>query len=211
MSDSSSVGSDRSLFRPQPVRLEGSHVRLEPLAVEHAEALYDAGRDDETWSYMPRPALDSPQEARRFVESALREAVGGRQVPFAIVSVAEGVAVGSTRYLDIQLDNRALEIGWTWLAPRVRRTGINTECKLLLLEHAFETHGAIRVQLKTDGRNLRSQRSIERIGAHREGTLRRSRICWDGFVRDTVYFSILDDEWPRVRDGLRARLAAHED
>ena len=131
----------------------------------------------------------------------------GREIAFAIVDAASGRAVGSTRYLDIERDHRALEIGWTWIGPAWRRTPINTECKLLLLTHAFEALAAHRVTLKTDARNVVSQRAIERIGAVREGVLRRHRVCWDGSIRDTVYYGIIDAEWPAVKARLEGFLA----
>ena len=125
---------------------------------------------------------------------------------FAIVEAASGRAVGSTRFLDILRAHRALEIGWTWVGASFQRTAINTECKLLLLGHAFDGHGAHRVTLKTDARNLRSQRAIERIGGVREGVLRRHRVCWDESVRDTVYYGIVDHEWPQVKARLEAKI-----
>jgi RimJ/RimL family protein N-acetyltransferase len=128
-------------------------------------------------------------------------------VAFAIVSAASGAAVGSTRFLNIERPHRALEIGWTWIGPAWQRSAINTECKLLLLGHAFEQLGAHRVTLKTDARNLRSQRAIERVGGVREGVLRRHRVCWDGFVRDSVYYGIIDGEWPQVKSRLEAMSA----
>ena len=184
-------------FDPRPVVLEGVHVRLEPLGPEHAADLLAAGGDDETWLYMPRPALKTLEEALDMVREAVIAARAGTEVPFAIVDRASGRAAGSTRFLDLQREHRGLEIGWTWLGPAWRRTAVNTECKQLLLRHAFEDLGAYRVTLKTDARNIRSQRSIERIGGVREGVLRRHRVCWDGFVRDTVYYGILDSEWKR--------------
>jgi len=186
-------------FDPRPVVLEGAHVRLEPLAERHARDLLAVGGDDETWLYMPVPALKSLEDALAMIRSAEVEAREGREVPFAIVERAGGRAVGSTRFLDLQRPHRAIEIGWTWIGPAWRRTAVNTECKLLLLRHAFEDLGAHRVTLKTDARNLRSQRAIERIGGIREGVLRRHRVCWDGSVRDTVYYGILDAEWDGVR------------
>lgn len=139
-----------------------------------------------------------------WIEQALEELAAGRQIPFAIVDCESGRAVGSTRYLDIQPVNRALEVGWTWIGEAFQRTAINTECKLLLLRYAFETLGAFRVQLKTDLRNERSQRAIERIGATREGVLRQNMLLWDGHRRDSVYYSVLVEEWPRVRGRLVA-------
>ena len=142
------------------------------------------------------------------IRQALVASQAGAEVPFAILEADSCKAVGSTRYLDVQPEHRTLEIGWTWIGPRWRRTAINTECKLLLLAHAFEVLAVHRVTLKTDARNVRSQRAIERIGGVREGVLRRHRICWDGSVRDTVYYGIIDEEWPAVKARLEARLGA---
>jgi RimJ/RimL family protein N-acetyltransferase len=188
------------VFDPRPVTLEGVHVRLEPLALQHAADLLAAGGDDETWRYMPIPALKSIEDARAMIREAEEETRAGREVAFAIVERSSGRAIGSTRFLDLQRPHRALEIGWTWIGPAWRRTAVNTECKELLLRHAFDDLGAHRVTLKTDARNVRSQRAIERIGGVREGVLRRHRVCWDGSVRDTVYYGILDTEW-RLRHG----------
>ncbi len=191
-------------FELAPLVLEGTVVRLEPLAEDHAADLFENSGGEDVWRYMPCPAPRTVADTTEWVHAACRAGAEGRELPFAIVDRASGRAVGSTRYLDVRPADRGLEIGWTWLAPVAQRTAINTECKLLLLGHAFEALGAVRVQLKTDGRNERSQRAIERLGAQREGVLRRSRLCWDGVHRDTVYYSILEDEWPAVR----ARLAA---
>ena len=190
----------------QPLVLEGTYVRLEPLDVHHAEGLFAIGGDVEIWRYMPRPTLDSVSDARRMIEAAKTAAADGSQLPFAIVERATGRAIGSTRYLDIRSKDRGLEIGWTWVGTAYQRTPINTESKCLLLRHAFDDLGAIRVQLKTDLRNERSQRAIERLGAIREGVLRKHVILWDGFVRDTVYYSIVDTEWPGVRRRLETFL-----
>lgn len=149
---------------------------------------------------MPIPALKSIEDARAMIREAEEETRAGREVAFAIVERSSGRAIGSTRFLDLQRPHRALEIGWTWIGPAWRRTAVNTECKELLLRHAFDDLGAHRVTLKTDARNVRSQRAIERIGGVREGVLRRHRVCWDGSVRDTVYYGILDTEW-RLRHG----------
>lgn len=186
--------------------LIGRHASLVPLSLAHAAELFDAGNDDETWLYMPRPALRSQEDAESMIRQALRESADGSELPFAVIETRSGRAVGSTRYLDVRPAHRALEIGWTWIGPRWQRSAINTECKLLLLAHAFEALSAHRVTLKTDGRNVRSQRAIERIGGVREGVLRRHRVCWDGFVRDTVYYGIVDGEWPAVKARLQARL-----
>jgi len=198
----------RPSFDPRPIVLTGMHVVLRPLALEHARDLVAAGEVDATWLYMPRPALRSVEDAESMIRQALVEFEAGREVAFAITGKATGKAVGSTRFLDIQKSHRAIEIGWTWIGAAWQRTALNTESKLLLLTHAFEDLGANRVALKTDARNLRSQRAIERIGGVREGVLRRHRVCWDGSVRDTVYYGIIDVEWPRVKAHLLGMLAA---
>jgi RimJ/RimL family protein N-acetyltransferase len=187
--------------------LTGRHALLEPLQPAHAKDLFEVGRDDATWLYMPRPALRSREDAESMIRQAVIETEAGREIAFAIVDAASRKAVGSTRFLDVQREHRALEIGWTWIGSAWQRTPINTECKLLLLGHAFEALGAHRVTLKTDARNARSQRAIERIGAVREGVLRRHRICWDGSVRDSVYYGIIDAEWPAVKARLVGLLA----
>ena len=194
-------------FDPRPMVLAGTHVTLEPLSLGHANDLLVAGGDDTTWRYMGRPALRSVEDAESMIRQALIETEAGREVAFAIVAAASGAAVGSTRFLDIQRLHRALEIGWTWIGASSRRTAINTECKLLLLGYAFDTLGAHRVTLKTDARNVGSQRAIERIGGVHEGVLRRHRVCWDGFVRDTVYYGIVDGEWPQAKTRLLGMLA----
>lgn len=174
------------------------YVRLEPLARRHAADLFEAGRDETIWRYMPRPPLKSLEDTQGWIDEALAVSAGGTQIPFAIIERASNRAIGSTRYLDIRRADRGLEIGWTWLGPQFQRTTVNTECKYLLLAHAFEDLGAVRVQLKTDLRNERSQRAIERLGAVREGVLRKHIVLWDGFIRDTVYYSIIDSEWSTV-------------
>jgi RimJ/RimL family protein N-acetyltransferase len=194
-------------FEPRPVVLQGRHVRLEPLHEAHAAGLLAAAEDDPSWAYMPSPRPRSIDDALAMIREAAAETESGHEVAFAIVPAGSEAAAGSTRYLDVQRRHRALEIGWTWIGPAWQRTPVNTECKLLLLSHAFAELGAHRVTLKTDARNLRSQRAIERLGAIREGVLRRHRVCWDGHVRDTVYYGITDDEWPSVRSRLQALLA----
>jgi RimJ/RimL family protein N-acetyltransferase len=152
--------------------------------------------------------VDSPAAMRRYVETALAERARGASLPFAQVERAGGRVVGSTRLGSLEPRHRRAEIGWTWIAAPWQRTAINTEAKLLLLGHAFEALGCLRVELKTDARNARSRAAILRLGATEEGTLRRHMITEGGHVRDSVYFSILAEEWPRVRDALGARLAA---
>ena len=196
-----------SSFAPVPTVLQGRYVRLEPLELAHAPGLLEAGCHPEIWTHMTQPMIASQADAEQFVEAALRERDGGRQVPFATIDVSSGRVVGSTRYLDIQHAHRGLEIGFTWLTPSAQRTPINTEAKLLLLGHAFDELGAIRVQLKTDSKNERSQRAIERIGGIREGTLRNHMILYSGRIRDTAYFSVVLDDWPAVKENLERMLS----
>jgi N-acetyltransferase len=190
----------------RPVTLCGQVARVEPLGYEHAEDLYRASGDASTWLYMPTNPSGSVEAVREWITQALALRAGGTQLAFAIVEVASGRAIGSTRYLNITPHDRGLEIGWTWLAPAAQRTAVNTECKYLLLQHAFEELGAIRVQLKTDGRNVVSQRAIERLGAVREGVLRKHMIVQDGYQRDSVMYSIIDTEWPAVKARLEEKL-----
>ena len=197
-------------MNPTPVVLAGSVVRIEPLTERHAPDLLAAADDPNIWTYLPAYQPKSLGDMQAWISDALAGAAGGEQIPFAIVVLANERAVGSTRFLEIRRDARALEIGWTWLATPVQRSAVNTECKLLLLRHAFEVLGALRVQFKTDRRNLRSQRAIERLGAVKEGILRKHRINHDGFVRDSVYYSVVDDEWPEVKARLLQRLAQGE-
>ncbi len=184
-----------------PVRLTGDRVEIVPMDPAHTDGLFAAGRAAEIWEYMPM-RVATPEDMARLLRDALRDRDEGREFPFVIIDRASGRIVGSTRFLEIALAHRGIEIGWTWLAPDVWRTPINTECKYLLLRHCFETLEMIRVQLKTDARNLRSQRAIERLGAAREGVLRHHRVMPDGYLRDSVYYSILAEEWP----GVKARL-----
>lgn len=206
-------------FDPRPVVLEGQYLRLEPLADRHAVDLFACGKDPAIWKYLPRAPLTSVEDTRNWIAQAVKLAEAGSQVPFAIVpkvpgsadtpAAAAGRAGGSSRYIDIRREDRGLEIGWTWVGTPWQRTAVNTEAKLLLMRHAFETLGAIRVQLKTDLRNLRSQQAIERIGGQREGIWRQHLILWDGYIRDTVMFSITRAEWPGVRAKLEQKLAAY--
>ena len=196
-----------AVMHVEPVTLAGTAVRLEPLAEGHLEGLFAAAQDPDTWLYMASDPSTSLEKMRAWLEAALAAREAGSTQPFAIVERASGKPVGSTRYFDISPTDRHLEIGHTWLAAAVRRTPVNTECKYLLLCHAFEELGAVRVQLKTDRRNERSQRAIERLGAVREGILRKHMILESGYIRDTVLYSITDDEWPGVKANLEAKLA----
>ncbi len=189
----------------RPTTLEGRLIRLEPLSMAHASELYGVAADEEIWRYMPVPPPESVADVQRWIEEALEKQKRGERVPFAVVERATGRAIGSTSYLDLSPANRHLEIGWTWLGRAYWRTGVNTEAKYLLLRNAFENLGCIRVQLKTDLRNVRAQQAIERLGCVREGVLRKA-VIQKGFQRWSVYYSILDDEWPAVKPRLENRL-----
>ena len=193
---------------PQPVKLSGKFVRLEPVGLQHAEDLYAVGTDESIWRYLPRPAFENLDDAEQWIKSCIALGESGERIHFAVILGEEDRAIGSTGYLDIDRPNRALEIGMTWYGVAYQRTVVNTECKYLLLRHAFEDLGALRVCLKTDSRNERSQRAIERIGGVREGVLRNHRITWDGANRHSVYYSIIDTEWPQVRQGLEHKLTS---
>jgi RimJ/RimL family protein N-acetyltransferase len=196
-----------SPFEPKPIVLEGGIVRLEPLAIKHADALFAASQDQEIWRWMPIPMFGSVAEAKQWIDDALRAQVNGEVVVFATVRKSDGVVVGSTRYLDIRGPHRSLEIGFTWLAREAQRTAVNTDAKFLMLRHAFEQLGAIRVQLKTDARNEKSRNAIARLGAVFEGILRNYQTrAHDGYVRDTAMFSITDAEWPAVKARLVEKL-----
>lgn len=186
----------------------GKHVRLEPVSMEHARGLFDAGKDLSIWTYLPISGFNTIEDADGWVESAieLRE----RNVHFTYVQIEQdhGTVVGSTRYMNVRARDHGLEIGYTWLSPSYQRSAINSEAKFLLLCHAFEVLGAYRVELKTDRRNEKSQRAILRIGAKKEGVLRKHMVAQHGFIRDTVLFSIIDSEWPVVKKDLQCKLDA---
>jgi RimJ/RimL family protein N-acetyltransferase len=188
----------------EPVTLAGEHVRLEPAAEAHLADLVAAGADPIVWAHLPWP-----QPRDRAAMRALLEAERRVALPFAQIEVASGRAVGITTYRDVDERNRTLEIGGTWLGRPWWRSAINTEAKLLFLGHAFDVLRVYRVAIKTGIRNERSQAAIARLGAVREGVLRHQMIRPDGSLRDTVLFSVIPEEWPAVREHLRARLAAH--
>lgn len=189
----------------QIVTLEGEFVRLEPLEMRHAPALAQVVGDPEIWRYMPTK-LTNLKEIEAWIEASLESQAAGEVLPFATIDQATGQAIGSTRYLNIMPKDRGVEIGHTWLAKRAWRTAINTNCKYLLLQNAFEQLNCIRVCLKTDRRNERSRNAILGIGASFEGILRQHMILQDGTYRDTAYFSIIDLEWPAVKARLETRL-----
>jgi len=192
---------------PAPV-LEGSVVRMAPLEREHESALWNVARDHAEdifrWiSYRMQTAEDFHQ----FVETALAEKSRKESVVFVTVERSSGRIIGSTRFMNMDFKHRRVEIGSTWIAPAWQRTAVNTEAKYLMLRYAFETWGCVRVELKTDGLNVKSRNAIARIGGKQEGILRKHMITWTGRLRDDVYFSILDDEWPAVKADLERKLA----
>lgn len=189
----------------RPVTLEGEHVRLEPLTMAHHAALWEIAQDHELWRWTAAD-IRTPEDLARYMETALAEQAAGRSLPFATCARAPNRAVGSTRFGNIEPLNRRAEIGWTWLGADWQRTAVNSEAKLLMLTHAFETWGCQRVELKTDALNQASRAAIARLGAMEEGTLRRHIVTQTGRVRDTVYYSILDEEWPSIKARLEARL-----
>lgn len=189
------------------VMLEGRKVRLEPLVFGHLDGLCAAGLDETLWEWIPAPVHDR-DGMRAYVATALDEQRRGVSLPFATVLKATGQVVGSTRFANMDQANRHVEIGWTWIGRQWQRTVVNTEAKYLMLEYAFETLGCARVELKTDALNARSRAAILRLGAREEGTLRRHRLMSTGRIRDTVYYSIMDDEWPSIKITLQAKLAS---
>jgi RimJ/RimL family protein N-acetyltransferase len=190
----------------QPVTLAGRWVRLEPLSTLHVPDLAAVGLDDNIWKYMVYGQMNTEADLRAWVMDILGRQSEGTDLPFAVVYKENGQAIGATRYMNIDHANRCLEIGGTWYAPAYQRTMVNTECKYLLLRQAFEVYGCVRVQFKTDLRNVRSQKAIERLGAVKEGVLRNHKILPDGYIRHSVFYSILPEEWPQVKANLEEKL-----
>ena len=194
-----------------PLTLAGSVVRLEPVRREHGELFWEIAKNDleDIFRWIPY-SMKAPEDFRRLIDTAFAEQERGESVVFGTVEQSSGQVIGSTRFMNIDRANRRVEIGSTWIAPAWQRTGVNSEAKYLMLRHAFEVWKCMRVELKTDALNQKSRNAILRIGAKEEGTLRRHLLTWSGRVRDTVYFSILDNEWPEVKvrlEGMRqARL-----
>jgi N-acetyltransferase len=191
-----------------PVVLDGTRVRLEPLAESHHAALAEIAFDEELWRWTTTPLMRTPEDLRVYMAAAFAERDAGKALPFATIDRATGRPIGSTRYAAIEPRHRRLEIGWTWLGRAWQRTAANTEAKYLMLRYAFETLGCVRVELKTDALNARSRAAILRIGAREEGTLRQHMITASGRIRDTVYYSVLDSEWLGVKAELARRLGA---
>lgn len=194
-------------FQPEPVTLEGSVVRLVPLASSHIPELWDIAKDslEDTFRWIPF-SMRTQEDFQQAVAKALAEQAAGFCIPFATMERGSGRLVGSTRFMTIDRAHRRVEIGGTWIAPGWQRTAINTEAKYLMLRHAFETWKCIRVELKTDSLNQRSRNAILRIGAKEEGTLRQHMVTHSGRLRNSIYFSILDFEWPTVKAMLEGKL-----
>ena len=191
-----------------PVSLEGQGIRLEPLRPEHQEPLAAAAADGRLWE-LRVTSVPEPDQVQSYVAAALAGQMEGRMLPWAVRELGGGTIVGSTRYHDIVVEIDRVEIGYTWYAKRWQRTHVNTVCKLLLFQHAFETLGCAVVGLRTDHLNFASQRAIEALGASRDGTIRHDLLRRDGSVRDTVRYSVLAAEWPEVKRKLQDRLSRH--
>ncbi len=192
-------------MKVMPIILEGCHVRLEPLARMHLEGLAAVGLDEELWRWIPTQ-VRTKEDMAAYIETALQEQERGVSLPFAQLEASSGRVIGSTRYGNIDRANHRVEIGWTWVARNWQRTTVNTEAKYLLLKHAFETLGCMRVELKTDSLNERSRVAILRIGAKEEGIFRNHMITASGRIRHSVYYSVIDSEWPAVKARFEAKL-----
>jgi len=191
-----------------PITLTGKHVRIEPMTEAHIPALAEIGVGQGFWHFMLYGNMKTEADMRNWVLDILSRK---QDIPFVVVHLASGRVAGATRYLNIMPNDLGLEIGGTWYGPEFQRTAVNTECKYLLLKYAFESLGAIRVQLKTDSRNLRSQKAIERIGGMKEGVLRNHMILPDGTIRHSVFYSILDSEWEGVKGRLEEMMREFEE
>ncbi len=189
----------------QPVTLEGPRVRLEPLQLIHLEALCDVGLDPDLWK-VTTTRVTTEAEMRKYILTALQWHVQGTGLAFAIIDKSSGVVVGSTRYANAEPAHKRLEIGWTWIGRSWQQTHINTETKYVLLKHAFETLGCMRVEFKTDALNRQSRKALLRIGAKEEGTLRKHMIVAEGRIRDSVFYSVVDSEWPAVKKTLETMM-----
>jgi N-acetyltransferase len=188
-----------------PLTLEGSVVRLEPIRREHTQLFWEAAKDalDDIFRLIPYP-MKTPEDFERLIDKAFAEQERGESIVFATVERASRRVIGSTRFMNIDRANRRVEIGSTWIVPAWQRSAVNTEAKFLMLRHAFEVWQCLRVELKTDALNQKSRNAILRLGAKEEGTLRKHLITWTGRIRDSVYFSILDTEWPEVKTRLES-------
>lgn len=183
--------------------LEGERIKLFPLDISYVPELFEAIDSPEIWTYLPSK-MDSLEDMTKHVQEALKAKESGLEIPFVVFDKKTNQIVGITRLLNISLENRSLEIGWTWYSSKVWRTRVNTECKYLLLNYCFDTLNLTRVQFKVDSRNTRSNQAVLRIGTTKEGVLRMDRVLYDGFVRDTVYYSILQKEWTSIKNKLES-------
>ena len=190
----------------KPVTLEGAHVRLEPMTADHLDQLCEVGFHPAIWRW-GISQIQTREDMKKYIDTALKSQDEGTALPFVTLEKSSGRVIGSTRYANIDQENRRLEIGWTWITPKWQRTAINTEAKYLMLRHAFEDLGCIRVEFKTDSLNDQSRTALERIGAQEEGILRNHMIAYGGRLRHSVFFSIIDTEWPAVKANLEAKLA----
>lgn len=188
-------------MRVAAVALEGKRVRLEPLTRDHLPALTVAGAHSELWRWTQTQA-DTPEGMAAYLNAALSAAASGSALPFVTIDKASAQVIGSTRFASIDMENRKVEIGWTWITPAFQRTHVNSEAKYLMLSHAFEVWGCVRVELKTDFLNSKSRAAMERIGAVEEGTLRKHMLMYGGRFRDSTYYSVLDTEWAAVKSRL---------
>lgn len=188
-------------MKAEPVTLEGKRIRLAPMGAEHLDALTKAGAFAELWKWT-RNLADTPEGMREYVEEALADARKGTALPFVTIDKESGEVIGSTRFGNIDHQNRRVEIGWTWVTPAFQRTHANTEAKYLMLRHAFEVWDCVRVELKTDVLNSKSRSAMLRMGATEEGVLRKHILCYGGRFRDTIFYSVLDFEWPEVKKRL---------
>ncbi|MGL4819689.1 MAG: GNAT family N-acetyltransferase [Bacilli bacterium] len=197
------------LFNQPDFELAHRRIVLQPLNETHIDALFEAANDPLIWEFMAQK-IQTVDDMKEYVEKALVQKMSGREFPFIVVDSLTNQIVGSTRYVDISLEHRTIEIGRTFLHPSVWRTSVNSECKYVLMRYAFEEMQVNRLQLKTDERNVRSQRAIERLGAVREGLLRHHWVLQDGHRRNTVIYSILTEEWPDVKARLEMFLGGEE-
>lgn len=191
----------------KPVTLDGKRAKLIPLEESQIEELYEAGRDNSIWTHFIFRKIGSAKEFRNFIESIVKRAEKSEILPFTMIDKSTGKIAGSSSFWDISHENRAIEIGCTWMSPYFWGTGFNEECKYLMLKHCFEVLKTVRVFFKTDELNLRSQKALEKIGAKYEGVLRKHMIRQDGSFRTSVYYSIIDDDWPRVKKHLEEILS----
>ena len=191
----------------KPISLVGRTVRLVPLSEAHVPGLARVGLDESIWRLMRYGEMRTEADIHRFVMGLLKKQAAGTDLPFAVILILSGEPIGCTRYMDIDHDDRSMEIGGTWYGTSYQGSGVNAECKYLLLSHAFDDLGCIRVHFKTDLRNVRSQRAIEKLGAVREGLVRNHVILPDGYIRSSVIYSILAEEWPQVKANLENKMA----